>query len=146
MTRIEAQRSKQPGAQRSGREGVRSVGSSLGSCLSLLLCSNMLPGSSRTGLGFTSCSPRRRAITVAIPESNQRERKCRGSGPYPIGRISCWITERRWPHKQSPEGRPAALGICLFPELMHLSRGFPRCTEGILERGRDMHSVTRRSE
>lgn len=94
----------------SGREGVRSVGSSLGSCLSLLLCSNMLPGSSRTGLGFTFCSPPRTAIIATIPESNQRERKCRGSRPHPVGRISCWISERRWPHEQSPEGRPAALG------------------------------------
>lgn len=109
MTQIEAQRSKQPGAQEKwerGREKRRVFLRQLPQPPPLL---RQAPRQQPDRFGFTSCSPWRRAIIVAIPESNQGERKRRGSGPHPVGRISCWIIERRGPHEQSPEGSPLPL-------------------------------------
>lgn len=95
-------------------EGQQVEGQGLhwGSSFTCLLFPNILSGSSLTGLNFTFCSPRMRAIIITIPGNSQRKRKGRRFGQDSMKTNSSWIIERRQLHEQfrgTHEGRAQCL-------------------------------------
>lgn len=75
-------------AWESGEEVWEASGVHEKSC-SCLLCSNMLSGSSLTGLGFTFCSPLGKQSWS--PEGNPRKRKCPGFGQLTTKILGSWV-------------------------------------------------------